>query len=96
MLYASKLNFSKIYLECHVESKNGDSAAAADDESKYKLLQYNVYDKFSIFNSCDSDHMFLHYELRFVDHFHKYFGNEVIFKFYNEVDNGKTKLGQEI
>ncbi|KAJ6348966.1 hypothetical protein OIU77_006537 [Salix suchowensis] len=98
MLYASKLNFSKIYLECHVESKNDDVAGDDDDdESKYKFLdhtflQYNLRDKFSIFNSCHSDHMFLHYELEldFVDPLRKYSGKEVTFKFYNRMSNRKS------
>ncbi|KAJ6696716.1 hypothetical protein OIU85_003101 [Salix viminalis] len=97
MLYASKLKFSKIYLECHVQSKNGDSANDEDDESKYKLLQYNVYGRFSILNSCDSDHMFLHYELGFVDALRKYSGKEVTFKFYNRMSDGEShKIEGEI
>ncbi|KAJ6291438.1 hypothetical protein OIU76_023499 [Salix suchowensis] len=95
MLYASKLNFSKIYLECHVESKNGDSANDEDDESKYKLRQYIAYDEFGIFNSCDSDHMFLHYKLGFVYPLQKYSGKEVTFKFYNRMSNGKSHVIQK-
>ncbi|KAJ6291433.1 hypothetical protein OIU76_023494 [Salix suchowensis] len=57
MLYAFK--FCRIYLECHVERKNGDGAGA-DGElffSKYK------YTKCKFVKTCDSDHMFLQYDL---------------------------------
>ncbi|KAJ6291434.1 hypothetical protein OIU76_023495 [Salix suchowensis] len=83
----------RIFLECHVESKNGDGACDSD----HMFLQYCLYENYflyhifnscdsdhMLFNSCDSDHMLLHYELGFVDPLRKYSGKEVTFKFYNE------------
>ncbi|KAJ6422397.1 hypothetical protein OIU84_027368 [Salix udensis] len=75
----------RIYLKCHVESKNGDGAGDDDEVffSKYR------YTKYKFLKTCDSDHMFLHYELGFVDALRKYSGKEVTFKFYNTMSNGK-------
>ncbi|KAJ6696714.1 hypothetical protein OIU85_003099 [Salix viminalis] len=80
----------RIYFDCHVKSKNSDGD---DDEVFVSKKSYTIY---NFLKTCDSDHMFLHYELGFVDHFRKYSGNEVTFKFYNEVDNGKKKVGHDI
>ncbi|KAF9661737.1 hypothetical protein SADUNF_Sadunf19G0099700 [Salix dunnii] len=78
----------RIYFDCHIKSKNVD-----DDEVFVSKKSYTVY---NFLKTCESDHMFLHYELGFIDHFRKYSGNEVTFKFYNEVENGKTKVGHDI
>ncbi|KAB5512645.1 hypothetical protein DKX38_029673 [Salix brachista] len=76
----------RIYFDCHIKSKNVDGD---DDEVFVSKKSYTIY---NFLKTCDSDHMFLHYELGIVDHFRKHCGNEVTFKFYNEVDNGKTKV----
>ncbi|KAJ6696729.1 hypothetical protein OIU85_003112 [Salix viminalis] len=80
----------RIYFDCHIKSKNDDGD---DDEVFISKKSYTIY---NFLKTCDSDHMFLHYELGIVDHFRKYCGNEVTFKFHNEVDNGKTKVGHDI
>ncbi|KAJ6696735.1 hypothetical protein OIU85_003117 [Salix viminalis] len=82
----------RIYFDCHIKSKNVDGDVD-DDEVFVSKKSYTIY---NFLKTCDSDHMFLHYELGFVDHFRKYSGNEVTFKFYNEVDNGKRKVGHDI
>ncbi|KAJ6348956.1 hypothetical protein OIU77_006531 [Salix suchowensis] len=93
MLYGSDDHREvRIYFDCHIKSKNVDGDVD-DDEVFVSKKSYTIY---NFLKTCDSDHMFLHYELEFVDHFRKYSGNEVIFKFYNEVDNGKTKVGHDI
>ncbi|KAJ6696725.1 hypothetical protein OIU85_003108 [Salix viminalis] len=100
------LEFLRIYLDCHIKSKNGDGDGDDDKVffsnhtyTKYKFLKtcdsdhmfqhYEFYCGSDFLETCVSDHMFLHYELKFADHFRKYSGNEVTFKFYNEVDNEK-------
>ncbi|KAG5224789.1 disease resistance protein [Salix suchowensis] len=97
---------ARIYLDCHVKSKNDDGDNDDDEvfisentQREYKFLKtcdsdhmfqhYDLCDNLNL-ETCVSYHMFLHYELGFVDHFRKYSGNEVTFKFYNEMDNGKT------
>ncbi|KAJ6697063.1 hypothetical protein OIU85_003427 [Salix viminalis] len=57
MLY--EFDFLRIYLKCHVESKNGDGAGDDDEVffSKYR------YTKYKFLKTCDSDHMFLQYDL---------------------------------
>ncbi|KAJ6761999.1 hypothetical protein OIU74_024636 [Salix koriyanagi] len=93
MLYGSDDHREvRIYFDCHIKSKNVDGDVD-DDEVFVSKKSYTIY---NFLKTCDSDHMFLHYELGFVDHFRKYSGNEVTFNFYNEVDNGKTKVGHDI
>ncbi|KAF9661744.1 hypothetical protein SADUNF_Sadunf19G0100400 [Salix dunnii] len=77
-----------IYFDCHVKSSHGDG-----DEV---FVSKKIYPRYNLLKTCNSDHMFLHYELGFVDHFRKYSGNEVTFKFYNKVDNGRTQVGHGI
>ncbi|KAF9661741.1 hypothetical protein SADUNF_Sadunf19G0100100 [Salix dunnii] len=60
-------------------------------DSDHMFLHYGLYTRYNFLKTCDSDHMFLHYELGFVDHFRKYSGNEVTFKFYNTERDVKTK-----
>ncbi|KAJ6395093.1 hypothetical protein OIU84_022001 [Salix udensis] len=94
----------RIYLDCHIKSKNVDGAGdevffSKSTETEYKFLktcdsdhmciQYAFCNETNIFNSCDSDHMFLHSELGFVDILRKYSGKEVTFKFYNEMSYAK-------
>ncbi|KAJ6395095.1 hypothetical protein OIU84_022003 [Salix udensis] len=68
----------RIDLDCHVKSKKGDG---------HHMFQHVLYyDELNFLKIGASDHMFLHYELGFVDHFRKYSGNAVTFKFYNESD----------
>ncbi|KAJ6670272.1 hypothetical protein OIU85_019856, partial [Salix viminalis] len=69
-------------LECHVESKNGDGVEV--------LKTCDLHHTSSIFNSCHSDHMFLHYECEFVYLLEKYSGKEVTFKFYHRMSNRKS------
>ncbi|KAJ6422001.1 hypothetical protein OIU84_027021 [Salix udensis] len=101
MLY--EFDYLRIYLQCHVESKNGDGACDDDFvfsnrhfttykflktcDSDHMCLQCDLYHTVNIFNSCHSDNMFLHYELGFVELLRKYSGKEVTFKFYNEMSN---------
>ncbi|KAL9382615.1 hypothetical protein Peur_025650 [Populus x canadensis] len=82
----------RVYFDCHVKSKKGEHDG--DDEEVF--VSKKSYSLFNFLKTCDSDHMFLHYELELVNHFRKYSGNEVTFKFYHEVDNGSTKVGHEI
>jgi len=82
----------RVYFDCHVKSKKGEHDG--DDEEVF--VSKKSYSIFNFLKTCDSDHMFLHYELELVNHFRKYSGNEVTFKFYHEVDNGSTKVGHEI
>ena len=67
-----------IYFDCHIKIKNVDGD---DDEVFISKKSYTIY---NFLKTCDSDHMFLHYEVGFIDHFCKYSGNEVTFKFYNK------------
>ncbi|KAJ6291441.1 hypothetical protein OIU76_023502 [Salix suchowensis] len=55
-----KFHFLRIYLECHVECKNGDGASADNDEGFYSKRTYTNY---KFLKTCDSDHMFLQYDL---------------------------------
>ena len=82
----------RVYFDCHVKSKKGEHDG--DDEEVF--VSKKSYSIFNFLKTCDSDHMFLHYELELVNHFRKYSGNEVTFKFYHEVVNGSTNVGHEI
>jgi hypothetical protein len=82
----------RVYFDCQVKSKNGEHDG--DDEEVF--VSKKSYSIFNFLKTCDSDHMFLHYELELVNHFRKYSGNEVTFKFYHEVVNGSTNVGHEI
>ncbi|KAJ6422005.1 hypothetical protein OIU84_027023 [Salix udensis] len=78
-------HFFTIYIECHVQSKNGDGDGDGDEV----FFPKGTYIKYKFLNSSHSDHMFLHYGLGFVDPLRKYSGKEVTFKFCNIVSNGK-------
>ncbi|XP_034889990.2 uncharacterized protein, partial [Populus alba] len=80
-------SYVHVYFDYHVKSKNGEHDG--DDEvvlasEKTRALSFDL-------KTCDSDHMILRYELELVNHFRKYSGNEVTFKFYHhEVDNRRA------
>nr|XP_034900772.1 disease resistance protein RPV1-like [Populus alba] len=80
-------SYVHVYFDYHVKSKNGEHDG--DDEAvlaseKTRALSFDL-------KTCDSDHMILRYELELVNHFRKYSGNEVTFKFYHhEVDNRRA------
>ncbi|KAI9377683.1 hypothetical protein POPTR_019G097720v4 [Populus trichocarpa] len=85
-------SYVHVYFDCHVKSKNGESDGGDEivfGSQERRALLY-------LLETCDSDHMFLHYELGLVNHLRKYSGNEVTFKFYHEVYNQGRKLGHEI
>ncbi|KAG5219222.1 disease resistance protein [Salix suchowensis] len=100
-----------IYLECHVESKNGDGVGDDDEVffskgtyTPYKFLKTcdsdHMFLQYNLSNtfilpSFHSDHMFLYYELTFVDALRKYSGKEVTFKFYNRTSHGESHVIQK-
>ncbi|KAJ6696718.1 hypothetical protein OIU85_003103 [Salix viminalis] len=111
MLYAAKYLRINLDSHVKSKNGDGDSDDdevffSKHTHTKYKFLKtcdfdhmfqhYEFYSGSNFLKTCVSDHMFLHYELGFIDHFRKYSGNEVTFKFYNEMDNGKMKKCHDI
>ncbi|XP_061943602.1 disease resistance protein RPP2B-like [Populus nigra] len=72
-----------VYFENHVKSKNGENDEdVLASRKRFSLLHHLV--------SCGSDHMILHYDPGLGNHFRKYSGNEVTFKFYHDVDSRRA------
>ncbi|KAJ6348595.1 hypothetical protein OIU77_006219 [Salix suchowensis] len=63
MLY--EFDFFRIYLKCHVESKNsaGAGAGAGDGDDDEVFFSKYRYMKYKFLKTCDLDHMFLQYDL---------------------------------